>query len=143
VWLTVVVIVIGLAVGAGLPIKPAQADAGLPPRATPVPTRHGGDDDRDRAPAGAAIELQVSGVPAGAWSVVQWQDRAGNWHAVEGWQGALEGGARRWWVAAKDFGSGPFRWAVTQGPGGSVLGVSQPFALPGAANETLRVTVTP
>jgi len=74
--------------------------------------------------------------------VVQWQDAAGNWHNVEGWQRGLGvGGFERWWVAAKDFNSGPFRWVVTQGPGGPELGVSQPFNLPGGGNQVLRVEV--
>jgi hypothetical protein len=73
---------------------------------------------------------------------VQWQDSAGGWHDVEGWRGPLAEGNRRWWVAAKDFGSGPFRWAIIEESGGRLLGASQPFNLPTQANETLQVTVS-
>ena len=34
-------------------------------------------------------------------------------------------------------------FAVTQGPGGPLLGVSAPFNLPGAANETALVVASP
>jgi hypothetical protein len=138
-WLILITLVLGVAVIlVGLP-APAQAGASLPPR---KPTSTPGPDKKDKSshsPVGAYIELQA---PAGSWAVVQWQDSAGNWHEVEGWRGALPASAR-WWVAAKDFGKGPFRWAVSQGPGGSVLGLSSPFYLPGAANETLGVTAAP
>jgi hypothetical protein len=46
-------------------------------------------------------------------------------------------------VHEKDFGDGPFRWVVTQGKDGPVLGASRAFNLPGGANETVRVTVSP
>jgi len=87
----------------------AQAAEGLPDRNPPAPQDAGGDDS---GPIGTYIEL-VAPAHAGAWSVVQWQDSAGNWHDVEGWRGTLDNrGVRRWWVAAKDFGTGPFRWVV-------------------------------
>jgi hypothetical protein len=88
--------------------------------------------------------------------VVQWQDKAGGWHDVEGWQGTLEpdgspapqggtgagrDGSKRWWVAAKDFGTGPFRWIVTQGKNGRPLAASAWFNLPSVANETVRIEV--
>lgn len=92
---------------------------------------------------GAYIELHVAYAPAGAWTVVQWQDSAGNWHNIDGWQTSLVTGNNiRWWVAPKDFGSGPFRWAVTEGPGGCLLAMSSPFTLPDEANEILRITVS-
>ena len=93
---------------------------------------------------GAYIELRVAPVPPGAWSVVQWQDWAGGWHDVEGWQGEVgPDGFERWWVAAKDFNTGPFRWQVTQGRGGAELGLSRPFILPAGGNQVVRVDVTP
>ena len=138
-WLSLIVLMLGTAVTlAGLP-TPAQAGSSLPPRkptSTPGPDK---EDKSNHSPVGAYIELQA---PGGSWAAVQWQDSAGNWHEVEGWRGSLPASAR-WWVAAKDFGKGPFRWAVTQEPGGRVLGLSAPFYLPGAANETLGVTALP
>ncbi|MCL4296094.1 MAG: hypothetical protein KJ077_10220 [Anaerolineae bacterium] len=111
----------------------------LPPRTTPAVVKEK-KQDKDK-PLGAYIELGASALPDSGWAVVQWQDSAGNWHDVEGWQGPLPGNTR-WWVAAKDFGSGLFRWVVTQGPGGSVMSKSAPFNLPGGANETVYVQLS-
>jgi hypothetical protein len=86
------------------------------------------------------------------WAVVQWQDLSGAWHDVEGWQGTLDGvevgengavvGLKLWWVAEPDLGTGPFRWRVTYGQEGRLLGTSAPFHLPSAANTTLPVVVS-
>lgn len=119
-----------------------QAGPTLPPRNTPTPAPAGGKDHHQTdKPAGAFIELEVPPAWASAWAVVQWRSAEG-WREVDGWRGSLpESG--RWWVHPKDFGTGPFRWLVTPGPGGPALGVSEPFYLPAAANETLRVTAAP
>jgi len=128
----------GLLVMAGAPV-PSYV---LPGRDTPTPVPRD-DDSGDDTPVGAHIELHVQGVPTGAWAVVQWQGSAGDWHDVDGWQGTLDAsGGWRWWVGARDFGRGPFRWVVSQGPGGPVVAVSQPFYLPGAAGETVAQTLT-
>lgn len=122
----------------------AQAGPTLPSRdLTPTPTRSSDEDEGGSTmPVGAYIELQTQITGAGAWSVVQWQDNANNWHDVEGWRGPLAGGNnRRWWVASKDFGKGPFRWAVVQGQNGPLLGTSAPFNLPAGANETTQIEV--
>ncbi len=121
------------------------AEAGLPARDTPTPAREQQKGkSKDNGPLGAWIELQAQPAPAEAWSVVQWQNKLGDWYDVEGWRGSLDGnGYQRWWVHEKDFGDGPFRWVVTQGKDGPVLGVSQAFNLPGGANETVQVTVSP
>jgi hypothetical protein len=103
----------------------------------------GGKDGSRGTPPVAYIELNVLSAPTGAWSVVQWQDSAGNWHDVEGWRSSLpENGIQRWVVEAKDFNTGPFRWVVRQGQLGSTAGMSNPFNLPAGANETVRVAVT-
>lgn len=137
--LAAIISVVGLLALAGPP-APTYA---LPTRETPTPTPP--PDDRDGGPpVGAYIELQATGARPDAWTVVQWQDSDESWHDVEGWQGMLEkNGGRRWWVAARDFGSGPFRWVITQGSGGSVLGVSQHFSLPSNANQVVTVAVSP
>jgi hypothetical protein len=122
------------------------AEAGLPPRSTPspAPSRDKGKDKDDGGPIGAWLELQAADALAGEWSEVQWQNSAGAWENVDGWQGSLdEAGRCRWWVAAQDFGSGPFRWVVTRGKGGPVLGTSGPFHLPASANQVLQVEVAP
>jgi hypothetical protein len=122
---------------ATVPAPTVQAQAGLPPRDTPTPTSPDKDQGKKEKPAGAYIELQT---PSGSWGVVQWQDSSGGWHDVEGWQGALPASSR-WWVHPKDFGSGPLRWVVLASQDGPVIGVSVPFSLPKAANQTIQVTV--
>jgi hypothetical protein len=119
---------------------PGQADGGLPSRDTPT-TPSGAAKGGDR-PVGACIELHAVGAPGGAWAGVQWQDSAGGWHEVKGWQGALEAsGYQSWWVASGDFGSGPFRWAVSQAQGGAPLAYSAPFNLPGTAGQVSVIEV--
>jgi len=145
--LTLITLLFGLA----HPLLLTQAGPTLPPLDPPTPTpgppSGGGDedtsdDDDDPGPLHAHIELQAQSVPAGAWSVVQWQDTAGNWHDVEGWRSALpDTGFQRWAVEAKDFNTGPFRWLVRQGQMGETSGVSSSFDLPAGANETIRVVV--
>jgi len=124
---------------AWLPALTHAAPSDLPPRpeippttAPPVPSK------------GAYIELAIQGATVemrSLWTAVQWQDGLGEWHTVEGWQGTPEeDGTKRWWVAPKDFGTGPFRWLVYQG--GELLALSVSFHLPGSAGETVRVGVT-
>jgi hypothetical protein len=120
-----------------------HAKPGLPPRETPTPTRPPGDDDDDGKPAGARIVLQVQSTPAGVWTVVQWQDSAGGWHDIEEWSGAPdEDNQKVWWVAPKDFGTGPFRWLVYQGQGGKLLAQSELFYLPHSVGETVKIEVS-
>ncbi len=89
----------------------------------------------------APIELRVEPPRAGLWTEVQWVDGAGSWHAVENWRGETNGGGGiTWWVEAKDFGTGPFRFAVYDVAGGNLLGASEPFMLP-QRNQTTRVKV--
>ncbi|MCB0195435.1 MAG: hypothetical protein KDJ65_26035 [Anaerolineae bacterium] len=134
--------IIGTTVGLLWPPLLTKAGATLPPRDEP-PSQSDDDDDSDRDsdPVGAYIVLQVGAAPAGAWGVVQWLGADGNWHDVEGWQGPVQV-SNRWWVAAKDFNTGPFRWAVNSGPGGEQLGTSESFTLPQFPNETLSVRVS-
>jgi hypothetical protein len=125
------------------PPPPTQAGAGLPPRETPIPSQPSDDDDRDDEPIGAHIVLHVPSAPAGVWTIVQWQDTAGGWHDIDGWQGTLdEGDQKMWWLAPDLFGKGPFRWLVYQGERGKLLATSDPFYLPGAEGEKLRVEVS-
>ena len=51
-------------------------------------------------------------------------------------------GRRRWWVDAKDFGTGPFRWIVSRGPRGPQLARSEVFKLPNQANETMIIVAS-
>ena len=138
----VVLSLLGLAFGMAWPSF-IEAQSTLPSRESPTPAPQPKDKTRDSDnPLGDTIELQAQPVPAGAWSVVQWRDNTGSWHDVEGWKRALgTTGFEQWWVAAKDFNTGPFRWLITQGPGGPELGISQPFNLPAGAGQVLRVEV--
>ena len=112
---------------------PTRAD--LPPRPTPTPI----SVPKSTAPQGAHIVLQTQ---AGVWSVVQWQDVNGDWHNVDGWRGTVTDGTVEWWVAQKDFGTGPFRWAVYQSAGDSEpVSVSEAFTLPDAVNQRLQITL--
>jgi len=128
-------------------LSPAVSQASppaLPTRPEEVTGGSGGNKGGGSGePAGAWIELHAPQALAGGWAVVQWQDRAGIWHDVEGWRGRLDGGVESWWVHPKDFGSGPFRWTVSEQAGGKLLGASQPFSLPAEANQVLQVTAVP
>ena len=123
------------------PLSVLAGPLALPPR-PPLPSGGDGGGDSDWQ-VETNIELRMPGAPAGAWTVVQWQDSDGGWHDVEGWCGMLDsGGMKRWWVAPKDSGTGPFRWVVTGQPGGAQLAVSDPFTLPAGPNQTLWVDLS-
>jgi hypothetical protein len=113
---------------------PTQATASaLPPRPSPSPTPI--VEPAASAP-GALIKLNAQPVTQPAlWTVVQWQDRLGGWHDVEGWRGTLDEvsngvGKKIWWVARANFDTGPFRWVIYQSPGGKLLAASGSFQLP-------------
>jgi hypothetical protein len=86
------------------------------------------------------------------WTVVQWQDKLGDWRDVEGWQGELEDiaigevgeviGKRVWWVTKTDLGKGLFRWQVYRGKGDVLLVTSEPFYLPEIEGQTRVVEVS-
>ena len=101
-----------------------QAAPDLPPRPilTPTPVIP--------APNLARILLVAGSAYEDAWTVVQWQDKPGMWHDVEGWQGHAHNGWIRWRVAQKDWGTGPFRWLVYDEAGGTLLGSTANFMLP-------------
>ena len=136
----VVMTVMGTMGGLLWPPLLTKAGATLPPRATDQPNDDDDDDD-DSSPVGAYIVLQMGSASAEAWGVVQWLGDDGNWHDVEGWQGPIQSN-NRWWVAAKDFNTGPFRWAIKNGSGGETLGTSESFTLPQFPNETVSVSVS-
>ena len=140
VWFVLALVMIGLMLLAWTPL-PTQAGPELPSRATPISISPADNEDKDEKPIGAYIELQPQGNRDGVWTVVQWQDSTGGWQDVEGWQGPVHGGVKKWWVSQVDFDKGPFRWAVYQGQEGELLATSTPFYLPGTANELVRVEV--
>ncbi len=138
-WLSAAALVMGL-LALSMPMPPVVY-AGLPPRETPPPVNYAKPGE-DNSPAGATIELNMAGAPAGAWAVVQWQDSAGGWRDVEGWSGTVSDSSR-WWVHPKDFGTGPFRWIITRGKGGPAQSASEVFHLPASANQVLQVEMAP
>jgi hypothetical protein len=134
-WLMLAILALSAAVIFSIPV---QAENPLPPRDT-TPAAH---KPSTGGPTGASIELAAPRAPDGAAAVVQWQDSAGGWQDVTGWQGAISDSSR-WWVHPKDFGTGPFRWVVTTGADTTAWGVSEPFHLPSAANVLLQIAVNP
>jgi hypothetical protein len=122
-----------------LPSLTLVAPSVLPPRSTPSP----GAPTQRKPPTGAYIVLHMTSAPAEVWTVVQWQDALGDWHDVEGWQGTLDNSySKLWWVAKKDFATGPFRWAIHKNRDGRLLAVSEPFHLPDTLNETVLVEIS-
>jgi hypothetical protein len=107
-----------------------------------------------KPPAGGSIELRVW-FPEwidfqwqALWTLVQWQDRSGHWHSVEGWQGSLDrvtiadgkvAGRKAWWLASDLLGKGPFRWVVYRVQGGKLVAESESFYLPDHAGRTVIV----
>lgn len=144
-----------LSAGTLLPLS-TQAASGLPPRPTSsLPSRQPGSQPTpnpraasshgrgSQIPVGGYIEAHIPAIQTELWTIVQWQDELENWHDVEGWQGTLDAGNKKvWWVAAADFGKGPFRWTVYQAQGGELLSESPPFYLPDSAGETVRIEVS-
>jgi hypothetical protein len=128
-----------------LMLFPLAVSADLPPRPTPESAPTTGT-----APpklAGGWIELRAQGAPAGAWSVVQWQDSAGAWQNVESWSGGFDtvengAGKKTWSVDQWIFGAGPFRWVVYDKRGGTTLATSALFTLPKENRQTVVVQVT-
>ncbi len=133
--------------------RPARADSGdLPPRPT--------GEVASSSTVGGSIRLQIAFPDSWSWTAhpwqathtqVQWQTGEGHWVNVTGWYGALDDvdvdadgsvtGEKTWWVAARDLGTGPFRWLVTAGNSGISLAVSEPFTLPVRSASTVAVTV--
>ena len=121
-----------LAVAALTLAGPAYAD--LPPRPEDEPTH--------KPVRGGAIWLHIADQRAGLWAVVQWQDGPGNWHDVEGWRGAPDEKRTIWYVDERDFDTGPFRWALYDGPEGALFAASEPFDLPAGHGQIVHVDVS-
>jgi hypothetical protein len=118
----------------------------LPSRSTPTPVpihpANNSDNNNSESPV-SRIELYTQPTQAGLWAVVQWSDSAGSWHDVDGWKGSVDSGFQTWGVFQSEFGRGPFRWVVSQGSGGKIVGTSASFNLPGQKETaTIRVSLT-
>lgn len=138
IFLLQVIIIVAVALSAlaftapaadGLPPRPSTPTP-VPPTETPVPP-----SATEQPVRGALIILQQSDTepfPAQAWTVVQWQNEAGRWYDVEGWQGTFDSNDRVvWWVSADSLGDGPFRWQVYDSAArDELLATSEAFDLP-------------
>lgn len=68
---------------------------------------------------GGFIKLAVEPGLLGLWSRVQWRDASGRWHEVDGWQGTYyRDNEVLWWVSISKLGTGPYRWVLSERPGG-------------------------
>jgi len=136
----IIVLALGLMIALAMRATPAQA---LPPRPTPVPEATSIPPART---IGGWIDLRAQNAKA-QWSVVQWQDSAGNWVNVDSWRGAFDAvsdgvGVKTWWVDQATFGTTPFRWVVYDATTKQVVATSQPFNLPTENKQTVSVQVT-
>lgn len=86
------------------------------------------------AAVGDGAQIQLSTTP-GTVTVVQWQDGSGAWNDVTGWRATASSGAIVWYVEAKDFGKGPFRWVSYGADGYTMTGTSDAFYLPSAGGS--------
>ncbi|MEM7799554.1 MAG: hypothetical protein AAF633_10220 [Chloroflexota bacterium] len=82
------------------------------------------------------------------WTVIQWQDNSGKWHAVDGWQGEYTYVVETniwevyWWVGEEHFGKGPFRWVVyTDATRETLEATSAPFDLPESRRDPVIISV--
>lgn len=91
------------------------------------------------AVAGGGAQIQLATAP-GAITVVQWQDGSGAWNEVTGWRATATSGAIVWYVEAKDFGKGPFRWVSYGADGYTMTGASDAFYLP-SAGQSVSVSI--
>ena len=109
--------------------------ADLPPRPPVIPRE---------TQSGAYIKLTVENALPNVWTEVHWQDAQGDWHPVEGWRGTLDDGTTKlWWVAPRDFDTGPFRWVVYATQASDiVIAISQSFNLSEHTNTTVLVNLT-
>ena len=137
--LSVLGLLLSCAVLIALSLSSVQAaPLALPPRPTAEPTL----PSSGSAITGGTIVLHVVAPPSGLWATVEWQDVAGNWHLVDGWQGTLESdGTKTWWVAQADRGKGPFRWVLYDRRGGKVWAISQAFYLPSINRQSVVSTL--
>jgi hypothetical protein len=133
------------------PANAAQPAQTLPPRPTlvPAPTATpaaGAVNVFQTGDPGSRIELSIADsalrTRAGRYAIVQWGDPNGGWHNIDGWQTRLDGavaGAPQWWVHPREFGKGPFRWAVYRDRERAPETVSVPFWMPGHSGQLMRV----
>jgi hypothetical protein len=127
----------GMMLAGALLFQPAStvpsAFAQARPTVAPLPTSAPVERSAEPVPTGGEITLaNVATIRGhGMRAVVQWQGGDGRWYDVEGWRSDLNETAVSWWVAPRDSGSGPFRWAVYTRGGAEPVRTSPSFKLPG------------
>ena len=141
-WTVVLLVIVGSLAGLALATIPGAGVvygvAAAPPRPTPLPLPTATPVSPVR---GGFIELHLS-PRAKLWTKVEWQGTGGTWHDVDGWRGAPdEAGVVRWYAGPELLGQGPFRWLVSDGVDGPLLGASAPFYLPAQARQVVAITV--
>ena len=117
-------------------------------QATPVPTTEAPTKEAPAPPQpvidGGFIQLNIYGLGGRPWTQIQWLDRDGIWHDVNGWGGHLtENNNVLWYVGSNHLGTrSAFRWQIYDSEGGSLLATSDEFRLPTVAKETVYVIVS-
>lgn len=96
------------------------------PTTIPVPTVAPSQSSQS-----AAIILTLSDPDLAYWTSVQWLDEEDEWQDASGWQSDFnENGMVVWAVAAKDYGTGPYRWVIYTEEDGTVHSTTDLFYLP-------------
>ncbi|GEM_PF-1987589 len=113
---------------------PTKTPTPAPPTPTPAAT--------PAATPSSTLGLRVRGATEGMVAVVQWQDAAGQWHDVSGWQAALHPDAAgnatvNWGYPATMAGQGPFRFALYAE--GQLVAAGDPFTLGGDRWTTITL----
>lgn len=134
-----------------VPVPPPPAPTGpvAPAGGEPLLNGHGFTYGLVCACGDSKISAIIGGLPASTWITVQWQGGLGQWHTVDGWQGmassvdANGGLFQQWDVAPSLFGLGPFRWALYNFQGGSLVGVSPSFNMPVTSRVDFFMSMAP
>lgn len=126
----------------------AQTDSNMPPRPVP-PSKPAAEPTAEpvKPQEGGKIVLHLY-PDQRAWTVVQWQDKFGQWHDIHSWQGDAAWDEQNqewiveWWVARENFSEGPFRWTgyADQSQNQRKF-VTASFTLPDQAGQVTHVSV--
>jgi len=116
----------------GVPARPGDWEKPVDDSSHPSAPANGNENGDEN---GGYIALHIKPYHQEYWSEVEWTDKAGVWHVVEGWRSQSRQGIVRWFVEPKDFGKGLFRFHIYERENGLSLGVSEPFHLPTQASQ--------
>jgi hypothetical protein len=144
----------GANVAGGAPTATPVAPAATPAPATPTPSAPAPSSLQFTNTGLALFHMNCSdcsaisgyflGVPATAWITVQWGDGLGHYTTVTGWEGVADDTdsttgqlIKHFTFGTSNLGQGPFRWAVYDAQGGTLLGFSGDFTLPSNTGQNL------